>query len=82
MLTDDGGTVVGMVVPGGEKELLILQSDGSTVAVHKSTIEEVVPNRTSSMPDGLLNALSLEQIADLMAFLMQTPQPEVAQRPE
>ena len=80
MLTDDGGTVVGMVVPGNEKELLILQSDGKTAAIHKSKIEDIVPNRTSSMPEGLLNSLTLDQIADLMAFLMETPEPEVAER--
>ena len=81
VLTDDGGTVTGMVVPGGLKEILVLQPDGSTVAVHKSTIEEMVPNKTSSMPEGLLNSLSLEEIADLMAFLMATSQPEVAELP-
>ena len=80
VLTDDGGTVVGMVVPGDDTELLVLQPDGSTIAVHKSKVEEIVPNKTSSMPEGLLNSLTLEQIADLMAFMMATPQPEVAGR--
>jgi hypothetical protein len=30
------------------------------------------------MPEGLLNKLTLEQVADLFAFLMNTPEPAVA----
>jgi hypothetical protein len=32
------------------------------------------------MPEGLLNKLSLEQVADLFAFLMNAPEPNVAGR--
>jgi hypothetical protein len=32
------------------------------------------------MPEGLANQLSLKQIADLFAFLMNSPEPSVAGR--
>jgi hypothetical protein len=35
---------------------------------------------TSAMPEGLFNKLSLEQVADLFAFLMNAPEPKVAGR--
>ena len=82
IMTDDGGTVVGMVVRDEDNQLEVLKMDGKTVTIDKETIEEMSPSRTSSMPEGLLNSLSLEEIADLMAFLMTTPEPEVAERPE
>jgi hypothetical protein len=34
------------------------------------------------MPVGLLNKLTLDQVADLFAYLMKTPEPNVAARPE
>ena len=32
------------------------------------------------MPEGLMNRLTLEQVADLFAFLMKSPEPNVATR--
>jgi hypothetical protein len=32
------------------------------------------------MPEGLLNKLTLEQVADLFAFMMNAPEPNVATR--
>ena len=33
------------------------------------------------MPEGLLNGLTLEEIADLFAYLASPPRPEVTRRP-
>lgn len=81
VLTEDGGTYAGVVMPGEEHELNLLQSDGKILRLERSNVEEILPNRVSSMPEGLLNSLTLDQIADLFAYLMATPDLEVATRP-
>jgi hypothetical protein len=45
-----------------------------------SDIEDVQQSKLSAMPEGLANRLSLEQIADLFAYLMKSPEPNVAAR--
>ncbi len=80
VLTEDGGTYAGVVMPGGVDELHLLQSDGTILRLEESNVEEILPNRISSMPEGLLNSLTLDQIADLFAYLMDTPELEVANR--
>ena len=41
----------------------------------------VARNKVSAMPDGLLNALTLDEIADLFAYLAHPPRAEVTRRP-
>ncbi len=69
VVTADGKTYPGIVVerPGGS--LLVQLSDGRQVEINGDDVEEVLPNATSVMPQGLLNELSLEEVADLFAFL-------------
>ena len=52
----------------------MLQSNGEKVRLAKSDVEEMAPNVVSSMPEGLFNKLSLAEIADLVAYLYETPQ--------
>jgi hypothetical protein len=59
----------------------VLQADGQKVQLAADDIDEVRPSKLSSMPEGLLNPLSLEQVADLFAYLMNGQQADVAGRP-
>ena len=68
-----GKSVTGMVAPQADGSLVVLQADGQKVHVVKSDIEDIAPSKKSAMPDGLLNPLSLEEIADLFAYLSQPP---------
>ena len=43
-------------------------------------IEEITARKGSAMPDGLLNALTLQQVADLFAFLNRPPRATVRAR--
>ncbi len=81
VLTEDGGTYVGVVLPSADDKLKLLQNDGKIMTLDQDNVEEILPNRISSMPEGLLNTLTLEQIADLFAYLMATPEVELANRP-
>jgi putative membrane-bound dehydrogenase-like protein len=67
--TKDGQVLNGMKAPDEGDHIVLLLSDASTVKLPKAAIEEIAESKQSVMPDGLLNQFSLEQIADLFAFL-------------
>jgi putative heme-binding domain-containing protein len=81
VLTSDGRTVSGMVAPGTDGSLIVLQATGEKIELTKEEIENTSRSKTSAMPDGLLNPLTLEEIADLFAYLATAPKEEVARRP-
>jgi hypothetical protein len=60
--------------------LVVLQSNGQKLRVPKDSIEDVTPTKKSAMPENLLNALSLEEIADLFAFLGESPRAQITSR--
>ena len=57
-----------------------LAEDATKVRVAKEEIDTITPIKKSAMPEGLLNPLTLEEIADLFAYLKQPP--ELKQGPE
>jgi putative heme-binding domain-containing protein len=80
--TTDGRTITGLVVPGAAGETVIMQSSGEKVTLAESDIDETKPSKVSAMPSGLLDPLTQEEIADLMAYLQRskTP-PAIARKP-
>ncbi len=40
------------------------------VRIHRKDVESITPSRVSSMPDGLLNTLTQDDVLDLLAYLM------------
>lgn len=78
IITADGKQLSGLLVPQGEHAVKLIPSQGDPIVLTENQIDEVLPNNTSSMPEGLLNSLTLEEIADLFAFLMDTSPTEVA----
>jgi putative heme-binding domain-containing protein len=81
VVTTDGKTFAGLVAPTGDGSIVVLQASGEKVTVPDAEIEQQVRNLTSSMPEGLLNNLTLDEIADLFAFLAGPPRNEVVRRP-
>jgi putative heme-binding domain-containing protein len=71
VVTREGQVYVGMPVPGISKndKLVLLLSDATKLEIPKARIEEQNPSKISVMPAGLLDALSVGEIADLFAFL-------------
>ncbi|MBS0263610.1 MAG: HEAT repeat domain-containing protein, partial [Planctomycetes bacterium] len=68
--TKEGQVYTGMPLPNpGSKNLLLLLSDATKLEIPRDKIEAQVKARISVMPEGLFKDLSLEQIADLFAFL-------------
>ena len=56
--------------------IVLRNSQRSVIVVLRADVEQLPRNRTSIMPQGLDNNLSLEQISDLLAYL-QSLRPEV-----
>jgi putative heme-binding domain-containing protein len=75
----DGRTLTGLLVPGETGKVNVVQPDGKTAIVNELDIDELAPSQVSAMPEGLLNALTLEEIRDLFSFLNSASAPEIAQ---
>lgn len=69
--TTDGLSYTGLVGAAGDEAVVVLQTNGEKVTVKKADIAETAPQSKSAMPEGLLNTLSAEEIADLFAYLTQ-----------
>lgn len=78
---NDGRVLTGMTTPVGDGSVIVLDATGKQTTVTKDEVESVSRSRVSSMPDGLLNKLTIEEITDLFAFLTNAPAAEVANRP-
>jgi len=70
-----------MVAPGSNGTIVVLQSNAEKTIISEDDVEEASPSKVSAMPDGLLNSLTLEDIADLFAYLANPARPEVSRRP-
>ncbi len=81
IITADGRSLSGMVAPGGNGTLVVLQANGEKLTIAEEDIEQRVRNKTSAMPDGLLNELTLDEIADLFGYLFSPPRKNVVRRP-
>lgn len=81
VLTESGRQYVGLVASGSTGKLVIMQADGKRVEINAEDVEEMAPSKVSAMPEGLLNKLTLEEIADLFAFLQKRPSGIIATRP-
>ena len=67
--TNDGRIFTGLAAPRGANATVLQQSDGSEIVVPNSEFAERAASAVSAMPAGLLDGLTLREIADLFAFL-------------
>jgi putative membrane-bound dehydrogenase-like protein len=71
--TEDGKVYIGMPIVADGQNLVLLLPDGTKATVPMSEIEEQKASATSVMPEGLLNALSYQEIADLLSLFEAQP---------
>ena len=69
VLTSGGDQIIGLQVGDNGDSISLQQTDGQVIRVAKSEIEETKTVNQSAMPANLLDSLTLEQIADLFAFM-------------
>jgi putative heme-binding domain-containing protein len=80
VVTHDGLSYTGLVGRQGQQDLVVLEPTGKKTIVRRDNVEQIVPHKKSAMPEGLFNSLTLEEIADLFAYLYSEEAP-VALRP-
>lgn len=70
--TDDGKTHVGMRLPlGGDQGVEpYVDSEGHTFELASESVEYREPSKNSIMPEGLEKTMTVEDMADLLAFLL------------
>ncbi len=78
VLTTDGRSITGLAALQADGSLIVLQSNGQKASIQAADIEKIIPSKVSAMPEGLLNSLTLEEIADLFSYLNQSAEANVA----
>ena len=74
LITVDGKVLVGLIVGKEGKKQGYVANDGRVFYVDKDDVEERREMTTSIMPNGLLDALSVDEIRHLIAFLLSGEQ--------
>ncbi len=70
VITTESGKVFGGVIRSETADALRLTTgDRSEIRIPRSEIDEIVPSKTSVMPDGFANQLSRQELTDVIAFL-------------
>jgi putative heme-binding domain-containing protein len=75
------GTVWTGVLRDQGGALLLGTSEGKTIPIAKETIEEMSPSATSTMPTGLMDALSEQERLDLLTYLLRPAPSMPLERP-
>lgn len=80
ILTHDGHQVTGMLVREADG-YVVLQADGKKVQIADAEVDQIKQDKTSAMPEGLLDEMSMEDIRDLVAYIYSSNPDRVAQEP-
>jgi putative heme-binding domain-containing protein len=67
--TAAGLRIEGRIVSQDDQVVTIKKADGTPVTLERSVVESIDVSPLSTMPEGLLAALTLEEVKDLFAFL-------------
>lgn len=80
--TTEGKVISGVIVQKSDKELTLRTADNQTVTISAADIEETAPG-VSLMPEGLVDALTDDELASLVRFLSElgrTPEFTISRR--
>ncbi len=69
----DGSSVAGIVATLTKDEIVVRLPGGVEMKKPRSHVARIEPLKTSLMPEGLTQALSAEQMEDLLTFLLTRP---------
>jgi len=68
-LTESGRVISGFVTSEKGREITVRDSQGVTHRIRRDEIEERNRQKTSAMPNGLVSSLTMDELADLIAYL-------------
>ena len=66
---EDGSVLTGFIENQNDERFILKSIDGTSHVISKSEVDQILKQSTSLMPEGMLNALTDQQIADLLAYL-------------
>jgi putative heme-binding domain-containing protein len=69
ILTDEGRTASGFLFDQDNRVVVLRGVDGQNITLPRDQIEEMIPQKKSLMPEGLLKPLTAQQVRDLFAYL-------------
>lgn len=69
VVTRDGRTFNGLLVSDSESEIVLRQPEGKQQTIARTDIDELQATNKSLMPEGIEKDVSVQQMADLIAFL-------------
>jgi putative membrane-bound dehydrogenase-like protein len=69
IVTKDGRTLNGFLVDQDSQVVVLRGIDGQTVTIARDQIDELVPQRKSLMPEGILKEMTEQQVRDLFGYL-------------
>jgi putative membrane-bound dehydrogenase-like protein len=73
ILTTDERTITGMIESETATQITLVRGDNARDTIPRSEIEQLKSSRVSIMPEGLENQLNPQAMADLLAYLLNTP---------
>jgi putative heme-binding domain-containing protein len=79
VLTHAGRIYAGSVGQRDSGEVVVTAADGQEFTL-TAEVEAIYPQRASAMPNGLVDRLALQEIADLFAYFRAAVDPRLAQR--
>ncbi|MCA9017047.1 MAG: c-type cytochrome, partial [Planctomycetaceae bacterium] len=74
IVTEAGKVLTGMMGAAGPDQILLLTSEGTKQLINKKDVDEIIPVKKSSMPEGLLNLLTREEAIQLFGYLSILPE--------
>ncbi len=78
VVTDDGKVQTGLLTSETPDAVSLLPNPlkpTEVITIERSRIEELIPSKQSTMPDGLLMTFSKSEIMDLLAYIQQSGTP-------
>ncbi|MEL6105190.1 MAG: HEAT repeat domain-containing protein [Planctomycetota bacterium] len=82
ILALDGKVLVGMVSEQSDGTLSVRDARNNLTVISADDVDQILPSSSSTMPTGLLDDLTLQEISDLMAYLGVLPNAEIARQPQ
>jgi putative heme-binding domain-containing protein len=67
--TKDKRSIIGTLKRHNGSTMAIQPFNGEVITLHEEQVENMVEQKVSLMPEGLLNGLSDDQIRDLIAYI-------------
>ena len=69
VMTMDGRAVTGFRFDEDQNVLVIRGIDGQNITLSKEDIDDVIPQKKSVMPEGILESMTKEELKDLFSYL-------------